>query len=86
MSNVVSMADRTNDSRFLTVEQMLESASKDYAEGELHGKYAILLVLDRGPHNDAFDIGFRASGLKKSEIVALLTVEAQKLSRDLADG
>ena len=86
MGNVVSLGDRTNDARYISVEQMIDVAAKDYAAGELHGGSAILLVLDRGEHNDAYAIGFRSAGLKKSEIVALLTVEAAKLSRDLADG
>ena len=86
MPSVINLADRTNDSKYVSVEQMLENAAKDYAAGELHGASAFLLVLDRGPHNDAYAIGFRSANLKKSEIVALLTVEAAKLSRDLADG
>ena len=86
MANVVSLAERTNDARFISVEQMLDLARKDYEDGELHGASAILLVLDRGPENDAYAVGFRSANLKKSEIVALLTVEATKLSRDLADG
>lgn len=86
MGNLVSLAERTNDARFVSVEQMIENAAKDYAAGDLHGKAAFLLVLDRGPNDDAYAIGFRSANLKKSEIVALLTVEAAKLSMDLADG
>ena len=86
MAEPISLAIKTWNSKFLSVDQMLDMAAKDYAAGELHGSSAFLMVLDRGEHGDAFSIGFRAANLKKSEIVALLTVEAAKLSMDLADG
>ena len=86
MGATINLAEWTNNSQFISVDRMLEMAAKDYAAGELHGKSAFLMVLDRGPSNDAYAIGFRSANLKKSEIVALLTVEAAKLSMDLADG
>jgi hypothetical protein len=86
MPVVVNLAERTNDAHFVSVEQMLDMASKDYAAGELHGKKAVLLVLDKGPGNDCYDIGFRSANMQVSELVSLLTVKAAQFAKDLSGG
>lgn len=86
MGNLVSMAERTNDARFITPEDMIERALRDLKAQELHGSKAILLVLDPGPHGDCYSVGFRSANMKKSEIVALLTTQATVFAKDLTDG
>ena len=86
MQNVVKLAERINDSRFISVEQMLETALADYRTNDLHGAKAILLVLDSGPVGDCYDIGFRVAGMKKSELVSLLTVQAAQFAKELKGG
>lgn len=86
MGNLVSLADRANDNRFTTPKDMLEQAMRDLEAKELHGGQAILLVLDRGPAGNCYSVGFRAANIRKSEIVALLTVQATAFAKDLTDG
>jgi tRNA uridine 5-carbamoylmethylation protein Kti12 len=51
---------------------MLEDAIKDYNNGDLKGKKAIVLHLDES--SDCYAISYHQSGLKSSEILTLLEV------------
>ena len=86
MAEVINLAERVDDNRFVTVENMLQEATDDYRAEKLHGKHAVLVLLDRGPHGDAYDVGFRACNMRKSEMVSLLTVLANRLSMELTSG
>jgi lauroyl/myristoyl acyltransferase len=77
---VVNLADVKNDNTLITPVQMLRSAADDLEAGEskVKANKAVVLLLDaNGSFDGAYFVGFYASNIRTSEIVALLETAKQ---------
>ena len=72
MSKVVYLSERQNDGTLQTPRQMLDEAIESLPE---HYNKAVLVLLN--DDDGAYDVGFYQSGMRMSEILALLRVSEQ---------
>lgn len=78
MSDVVSLnaarADRENDNTLLTPVDALRDVIAKIGTGQTVCDKLLVLHLDTGADGDRYDIGFNASNMRASEMLALLEV------------
>jgi hypothetical protein len=79
--NTIDLAEAADDNRFTTARQMLEAAIKEIDEGKIPNAKAVLIVLDKGPTGEDYNVFTRIAGLQYSAAVALLFCKANQLSR-----
>lgn len=70
MSNVIEFSGKSNSSAVATPKQLLEAAIKQIDAGKLAGSKALVIILDE--HDELYHIQMRQSGMKWSEVVALV--------------
>ena len=72
MTNIKSMADKSNNAMLTSPENVLKDALKEVQSGKLKdSKKLIVLALD---DSDCYDVRFMQAGMKMSECVALCEV------------
>lgn len=69
-------AERDNDNSLLSPAECLEDAAQDVRTGERKCQKVLILTLDVGDDDAAYNVGFYAANMKTSEKLAL--IEAAK--------
>jgi hypothetical protein len=66
---VINMAEKMQDSRLWTPEQVLDDVKKEIASGEIKAKMLMVIYLDED--DDHYSPGFTQAGMRVSQIVSL---------------
>ena len=85
-SNLISLADRLDDSTFTTPEMTLRDSIEDIGERGAfkEGKQLLVLALDRGD-GDMYSISFRQAGMNMSECITLCEIAKTIFLTDMND-
>jgi len=67
-------ADRENDNTLLSSVECLEDAAEDLRSGKTKCDKLLVLRLNTGDDGSSYDVGFNASNLRSSEMLALMEV------------
>jgi len=67
-------ADRENDNTLLSPVECLEDAAEDLRSGKTKCDKLLVLRLNTGDDGSSYDVGFNASNLRSSEMLALMEV------------
>lgn len=73
-SLAAARADRENDNGLVSPAEMLRDAARALDAGEETATSALVLFLDAGVDGETYDVNFRASNMRCSEMLALLEV------------
>lgn len=74
-------AKRTQDNTLLSPAEMLEDCAKDLRSGEETATAALTLLLDKG--ENSFGVGYYASNISCSEMLALLECAKAKVLAEM---
>lgn len=72
MTNIVHLSNKTGECKYCTPETLLLDELQDIRDGKHEDEQCLVLWLDK--KKDGFRISFNNSGMKCSEIVAVLEV------------
>lgn len=79
--STIDLSEIKNDNRLRTPEQMLRGVLQELESGQIPAKRMMVIFLDDS--DDKYDVGYRATNISSSQIVALLSVIRQWALDDL---
>lgn len=77
-------AEKENDATLICPAECLEEAARQIRAGNHSCQKLIVITLDEGEDGNSYNHGFFQSGMKQSEIIALLEVTKAAMISDMA--